>query len=255
MTPPALIVSPDPALASQVQEILQLEFACQSQITSDYAAAAGFLSREGLTTVLIDLGGAEGELGGPKLLQQIAFTSHRRPAVIGMARRGMPREWSVLADSVLGAFVTLPLDRSALINAYLKANTSRPLSASTSAQPTVHCVQAESLRFVTHTPELFPILDLLERVAVHDVTLLLIGETGSGKTTLAQLIHQLSHRKHERFSTVACGALPADLIESELFGHVRGAFTGADRSKLGRFEAAERGTSLLDEIDVLGPKE
>ena len=81
---------------------------------------------------------------------------------------------------------------------------------------------------------------------------LLIGETGSGKTFLSQLIHEVSPRRNDPFLPVACGALPAELIESELFGHVKGAFTSAHADKEGKFIAAGRGTILLDEIDVLG---
>lgn len=121
--------------------------------------------------------------------------------------------------------------------------------------PERRLVEAGGICFVTQTRALFPMLDRLLRVAGYDVTILLVGETGSGKTTLARLVHELSPRSDEPFQNVACGALPQDLIESELFGHVRGAFTGAERSKIGRFEAAGRGTLLLDEIDVLGPKE
>ena len=121
--------------------------------------------------------------------------------------------------------------------------------------PQPRSVAGQTIHFTTRTPALFPVLEQLERIAPHDVTLLLIGETGTGKTTLAHLVHELSPRCQERFMTVACGALPADLIESELFGHVRGAFTGAERAKIGRFEAAERGTLLLDEIDVLSARE
>jgi DNA-binding NtrC family response regulator len=99
---------------------------------------------------------------------------------------------------------------------------------------------------------MFPILDELELVASHDVTVLIVGETGSGKTYLSQLIHELSPRHSERFLPLACGTLPPDLIESELFGHVRGAFTSAHADKVGKFAAAGRGTLLLDEIDLLG---
>ena len=108
-------------------------------------------------------------------------------------------------------------------------------------------------RFQTQTPELRQILDRVEVAARHDVTILLIGETGSGKTHLARLIHESSGRGEHPFLTVACGALPGDLIESELFGHVKGAFTGAHADKEGKFIAAGEGTILLDEIDVLTP--
>jgi transcriptional regulator with PAS, ATPase and Fis domain len=97
--------------------------------------------------------------------------------------------------------------------------------------------------------------DELKVAAAHDVTVLLVGETGSGKTHLARLIHELSARLDQRCLTVACGALPPDLIESELFGYVKGAFTGADGNKEGKFAAANSGTLLLDEIDVLAPEQ
>lgn len=95
----------------------------------------------------------------------------------------------------------------------------------------------------------------LEVAAGYDVTILLIGETGAGKTFLSRLVHEVSPRRNEPFLHVACGALPADLIESELFGHVKGAFTSAHADKDGKFLAARRGTILLDEIDVLGPEQ
>jgi len=110
-------------------------------------------------------------------------------------------------------------------------------------------------RFRTRTPALRQMLQRLEVAARHDVTILLIGETGSGKTHLAGLIHEVSHRAAHPFLTVACGALPADLIESELFGHVKGSFTSAHADKDGKFLAAGRGTILLDEIDVLTPEQ
>jgi len=114
-------------------------------------------------------------------------------------------------------------------------------------------LHGQTRSLVTFTPAMFAMFDELKVAAAHDVTILLIGETGSGKTHLARLIHELSPRRTERCLTVACGALPPDLIESELFGYVKGAFTGADGDKLGKFAAAARGTLLLDEIDVLAP--
>ena len=108
-------------------------------------------------------------------------------------------------------------------------------------------------QFRTRTPELRQMLKRLEVAARHSVTILLIGETGSGKTHLANLIHSMSPRASEPFLHVACGALPGELIESELFGHVKGAFTSAHADKDGKFIAAGNGTILLDEIDVLTP--
>lgn len=112
-----------------------------------------------------------------------------------------------------------------------------------------------SKSLVTFTPEMFETMEEIKVAARHNVTVLLIGETGCGKTFLARLIHELSDRREERFCTVACGALPPDLIESELFGYVKGAFTGADKDREGKFAAAGSGTLLLDEIDVLPPEQ
>jgi two-component system response regulator HydG len=95
------------------------------------------------------------------------------------------------------------------------------------------------------------LLEQVRLVAVQDMTVLLGGETGTGKTRLARWIHELSPRRSEPFLAINCGALAAELIESEMFGHVKGAFTGADRARAGKFAAAGRGTLLLDEIDAL----
>lgn len=107
-------------------------------------------------------------------------------------------------------------------------------------------------RVLSLTPSLLPLVDRIALAATHDVTVLLTGETGTGKTFLAKLFHDHSPRKDHRFLTVPCGAVSAGLIESEFFGHAKGAFTGADRVKVGKFAAVGRGTLLLDEIDTLG---
>jgi DNA-binding NtrC family response regulator len=94
-------------------------------------------------------------------------------------------------------------------------------------------------------------MERVKRVAARDATVVLTGETGTGKTRLARLIHELSDRRSQPFITVHCGALSASLLESELFGHVKGAFTGAVRDRAGKFAEVGRGTLLLDDIDAL----
>ena len=107
-------------------------------------------------------------------------------------------------------------------------------------------------RLLGQTPSLVPMVERLALAAAHDVTVLLTGETGTGKTYLARLLHDCSPRREHRFLVVSCGALAANLVESEFFGHVKGAFTSADRPKVGKFAAVGNGTLLLDEIDALG---
>jgi DNA-binding NtrC family response regulator len=92
---------------------------------------------------------------------------------------------------------------------------------------------------------------VIEKLAASTGTVLIEGETGTGKELVAEALHQLGPRRHGPFVIVDCGALPRDLIESELFGHVRGAFTGADANRIGAFEAANGGTLFLDEIGEL----
>jgi two-component system, NtrC family, response regulator HydG len=100
-------------------------------------------------------------------------------------------------------------------------------------------------------PEMKGLQEHIRRVAPQETTLLLVGETGTGKTRLARLVHELSPRRDEPFLVVDCGALTANLIESELFGHIKGAFTGADRDRAGKLAAAAGGTLLLDEVNSL----
>jgi len=97
------------------------------------------------------------------------------------------------------------------------------------------------------------VFDLVEKVADCDSTILLNGETGTGKGLVAKAIHLKSKRKKKPYISINCGAIPENLLESELFGHVRGAFTGATSSKQGKFELADGGTILLDEIGDMSP--
>jgi two-component system, NtrC family, response regulator HydG len=106
-------------------------------------------------------------------------------------------------------------------------------------------------QIMAQTPSLLSLIERIVLVATHDVTVLLNGETGTGKSFLARLIHDHSPRKDQRFLTVSCGAISGNLAESEFFGHAKGAFTGADQARVGKFAAVGEGTLLLDEVDTL----
>jgi DNA-binding NtrC family response regulator len=103
-------------------------------------------------------------------------------------------------------------------------------------------------RFVTASPNMLRLLKKVEKVAPLNLTVLITGPTGSGKELIARLLHSLSRRSNEPFVVIDCAALPETLVESELFGHVRGAFTGAERDKPGLLVEAAAGTIFLDEI-------
>ena len=95
------------------------------------------------------------------------------------------------------------------------------------------------------------VFDIIRSVAAANATVLITGETGTGKELVARAIHQNSRRKDQRLVAINCGALPDSLLESELFGHEKGAFTGADRKRIGKFELAHKGTLFLDEIGTI----
>lgn len=95
------------------------------------------------------------------------------------------------------------------------------------------------------------VFDLIEKVADTDSTVLILGESGTGKELVARSLHQKSSRRNKAFIPVNCGAIPSELLESELFGHVKGAYTGAHASRVGRFAMAHQGTLFLDEIGTM----
>ncbi|MCP4640396.1 MAG: PAS domain-containing protein [bacterium] len=113
--------------------------------------------------------------------------------------------------------------------------------------------QYEAGDLVSRSPAMRRLFDLLPQMAASDSSILIQGETGTGKELVARAIHSLSRRKDGPFVAVNCGALPDTLLESELFGYRKGAFTGADQDKPGRFEAARGGTLFLDEVGDVSP--
>jgi formate hydrogenlyase transcriptional activator len=109
-------------------------------------------------------------------------------------------------------------------------------------------------QIVGNSPALKRVLQLVETVAPNDSTVLLLGETGTGKELIARAIHDRSRRKDRTFVKVNCAAIPTGLLESELFGHEKGAFTGAITQKIGRLELADQGTLFLDEVGDILPE-
>src|SRR6202022_2678809 len=109
------------------------------------------------------------------------------------------------------------------------------------------------MAWIAEDPASKAIVELARKVAETSTTLLITGESGTGKDHLARLIHELGPRRDAPFLKIDCASLPPQLVESELFGHERGAFTGAVERKLGRFELGGNGTIVLDEVAALSP--
>jgi DNA-binding NtrC family response regulator len=153
----------------------------------------------------------------------------------------------------LGAYdyITKPIDYEALLLAVQRAMERQDLIDEVRNLRSALDRRYGFENIIGHSKSLLRVLEMASRVAQHDSTVLIHGETGTGKELLARAIHYNSRRRNQPFVTINCGAIPRDLIESELFGHSRGAFTGAIASKPGRIEMADKGTLFLDEIGEL----
>ena len=170
-------------------------------------------------------------------------------SVILMTGRGTIE--TVRAASRGGAFdyIAKPFDLDVMLNAIERAEAARG-----SEEKEVEDEELPESEMVGSSPAIVEIYKTVDRVAETDATVVIEGETGTGKELVARLIHNLSGRKAHPFVPVNCVAIPENLLESELFGSVRGAFTGAERDRIGVFEAASRGTAFLDEIGDISPK-
>jgi len=193
------------------------------------------LSREKIDLVISDL--RMDEMDGMQLFTEIQKQQPGMPVIILTAHGSIPDAVAATQQGVF-SFLTKPVDKDALYKAID--------SALEHAAPSNDEAWRESI--VTRSPIMLRLLEQARMVAQSDVSVLINGQSGTGKEILAQAIHNASPRAKNAFIAINCGALPEQLLESELFGHARGAFTGAVSSREGLFQAAEGGTLFLDEI-------
>ena len=155
----------------------------------------------------------------------------------------------------LGAhdFVEKPFTRDRLLLAVERALEKQSLAAENRALRERLADRDAAGRLVGVSPAMHALRDLVAQIAPSDVPVLVTGESGSGKEVVADLLHALSPRRAGPLVKISCAAIPENLLESELFGYERGAFSGAQQSKRGRFELADRGTLFLDEIGEMAP--
>lgn len=248
---PALIVSDDTCLVAELGNTLQQELGCrpihfnQNERLDDsptLVCGAVFLDIRNTASV-------EDLLSTWNDWSQL---QEQPTPLIGICESGLAPRSAALADQVLSALSRLPSSAADLHGLLRMATTAAMEKRHVEMMGTGTSDQAVSPLLRTYSTSMLPVVEQLGVAAGHDLTVLMEGETGTGKTSLARLIHESSSRRDKRFLTVACGGLANELIDSELFGHVKGAFTGADMTKIGKFEAAEGGTVLLDEIDCVG---
>ncbi len=248
-----LLSSTDATLIDAVQRVGRSVGKLQLQVLPGIHAVASALEHEAVVLVLAHQAAGREVDEVANLLRLV--TSMRRPvATVVLSDQHQAEEALALLRLGAADYLSRPLDLNRL--AYLidiltvRARYASPLLAAEDPMP-VKVLGEEDPFLYLPSAGMGRLMEHIQRVAPQDTTVLLHGETGTGKTRLARLIHELSPRRAEPFFVVDCGALSANLIASEMFGHVRGAFTGADRDRSGKFTEAGRGTLLLDEIDSL----
>jgi len=180
------------------------------------------------------------EMDGMALFQQLQKRMPGLPVIILTAHGSIPDAVSATRQGVF-SFLTKPVDRDELFKAIDDALSQTP-------GPAAEGDNAWRSAIITRSPQMEAVLEQARMVAGSDVSVLVTGPSGSGKELLANAIHKASSRADKPFVAINCGALPEQLLESELFGHAKGAFTGAVSQHQGLFQSADGGTLFLDEI-------
>ncbi|ROC61805.1 two-component system response regulator GlrR [Klebsiella quasipneumoniae] len=229
-----LLVDDDPGLLKLLG--MRLISEGYSVVTAESGPEAlRVLGREKVDLVISDL--RMDEMDGLQLFSEIQKGQPGMPVIILTAHGSIPDAVEATQQGVF-SFLTKPVDKDALYQAIDEALEQRSPATD----------EAWRQAIVTRSPLMLRLLEQAGMVAQSDVSVLINGQSGTGKEIVAQAIHNASPRHDKPFVAINCGALPEQLLESELFGHARGAFTGAVSNREGLFQAAEGGTLFLDEI-------
>ena len=189
-----------------------------------------------------------GNLTGLDLLKELRARYPNLPVVMMTAYGSIPMAVEAIRNGAF-EFLTKPLNdldalKKVLRNALEESKLTPPKKSRSPARP-------KSTTFIGQSPAIKAVLDTVSRVAPTRATVLITGESGTGKELIARMLHEQSDRAKGPFVPVSCAAIPETLIEVELFGAVRGAYTGAETDRVGKFESADHGTLFLDEIGEL----
>jgi len=238
-----LLVTQDPFIVQEIQKLHDETDNLRLEVCGQYEKATARLN--GGNTVLLVHSSLAGGPSRVRALLDAADRAQMKAAVVWRPTR--PNE----PDPDFGPFpiCRLPEATATLGQFLLAAGAEADAAQSHGANPARDPIDPISMTLLGS--DMADQLTRIRRVAEQDTTILLTGETGSGKSMMTRFIHANSPRRHEPYLVVDCGALAGHLIESEMFGHVRGAFTGAERDRQGKFAAAGVGTLVLDEINSL----
>ena len=241
-----LIVDDEADLRSLLKSILEGDYTVAEAESG--AALKKLLPGEAADVVLLDLNLPDAS--GLDLLPQIKKSWPDTEVVV---LTGAATFEAAVEATKRGAyhFITKPFDTSALLVTLERAIENRQQKEENNSLRRALSAMSGSSAPVFQSPQMQNVVRTIERIAPSDVTILITGESGTGKEVIADLIHSLSPRSKNRIVKVNCAALPRELIESELFGSVKGAFTGANADRDGLFRQAEGGTLFLDEISEM----
>jgi two-component system response regulator GlrR len=240
-----LVVDDDPDLLRLMQiRLTAAGYAVTTAESAERALAQASVTRPRLLVTDLRMGGMD----GMALFEAIRAENPTLPVIILTAHGTIPDAVTAVKRGVFG-YLTKPFDAKALLTEVERALT---LSGGAASGPDGedHGWRAE---IITRNPAMEDVLAKARLVAESDASVFIFGESGTGKELLARAIHKSSPRRGHAFVGINCSAIPEQLLESELFGHVRGSFTGATRDHKGLFLTANRGTLLLDEIGDMPP--
>ncbi len=224
--------------SNQIQVIL--EFLGYKVLQSDFTSLQNNKTLEAVCAIFI-----ENEKSIESSLTQLREQGFEKPIVLINDQLAEHRLVNTSLSNIINAVIAWPFTQTEL-------STTLQSLALDKTQPKPQRRSVELFRSLSgESPAIQHTRKLIDQVADRDVTVLILGESGTGKEVVARNLHYQSRRRHQPFVPVNCGAIPAELLESELFGHEKGAFTGAFTARQGRFELAEGGTLFLDEIGDL----
>ena len=251
-TPPRVLVVDDETGILDSLRILLKSEGFHPVMAHGGRAGLAQLEAEAPDVVLTDI--RMPEVGGVEVLEAARRTVPGVPVILMTAQATLQTAMQAVNAGAY-YYIQKPFRNDELVAILRRASEHRRLRSENQAlrQALQRRDGAAGGRPVGHSPAWRDVLRLAETVAPTDSTVLITGESGTGKEVVARYIHDLSARQEESFRSINCGALPESLLESELFGHVKGAFTGAVKDKEGLFTAARRGTFFLDEIGETTP--
>lgn len=244
-----LIVDDDDIILDSLQEFLRLE-GYEVDIARTYEEAVSALERSDFNVAITDV-----NMPGSSGFELLRVCRQRYPETVVVMITGYGTIDSAVEAIKMGAYdyLTKPIIDDELRLAVERALQQQSLLRENRSlrQQLEHRYQLQNI--VGQDYKMIKVFDLIESVADSRTTVLILGESGTGKSMIARAIHGHSRRSSRPFIELACGAIPESLLESELFGHMKGSFTGAVVDKIGKFQAADSGTIFLDEISTATP--